>query len=424
MRTAFTPEQLGDPNIRAAEASLRTCVHCGFCTATCPTYLLLGDERDGPRGRIALIQHMLESDAPPAPETVRHIDRCISCLGCRTACPSSVDYADLVDTARAHIERTYRRTWPDRLFRSFLAFVLPRPAVFRATLGIGRMFAPVARLAPGRLGRMAARVPPAAASPRVDRGMPSPSKAAPRVALLPGCVQQAVAPGIDAAAARVLARAGVEPVALPAAGCCGALLFHMGRTRAAKRHMKRVLGAFARSDCEHATITATGCAAFLKDYPRHFRGEPEWEERARSFAARVRDFSELAAISPARKLPPLTIAYHAPCSLTHGQRLSGQGEALLRAAGFKTVAIAEGEICCGAGGAYSLLQPDIADALRARKRLHIRATGADCVASGNVGCLAHLAGDGAPPMIHLAELLDWAGGGPAPATLAQEAGAR
>jgi glycolate oxidase iron-sulfur subunit len=418
MRTAFRAEQLIDPHMKDAEKALRTCVHCGFCTATCPTYLILGDERDSPRGRIVLMQHMLESDAPPTAETVKHLDRCLSCLGCKTACPSGVDYSALIDTSRAYIETHYTRPLPERLFRSFLLFVLTRPRLFAVATDVSRWFAPVLSRLPGKLGAMS-RKAPGAKRTRVDWSMPEVSTSAPRVVLLPGCVQRALAPGIDAAAMRVLAREGTRVLRLERSGCCGALAYHLGKAERGKQYAKEIIRAYeeeaAKGRVDAVLITASGCAAFLKDYPRVFAGEPEWKARAESFAAKVRDFTELAkpatAPVPAAAAAPV-IAFHPPCTLQHGQKISGRGEALLTATGFRLAAIPDAHLCCGSAGSYSLLQPEIAGELRARKLAAIRSTGAAMIASANIGCLTHLAGD--LPTLHIAELLDWAGGGKRP----------
>ena len=419
MRTAFRAEQLADPHIKEAEKALRTCVHCGFCTATCPTYLVLGDERDGPRGRIVLMQHMLESDAPPTPETVKHLDQCLSCLGCRTACPSGVDYSALIEKSRAHIEEHYRRPLAERLFRNFILFVLTRPKLFGALSTVGRVFSPIASRLPGKLGTMSRK----AAIPSKKRSLParSPSRiggeSGARVLLLPGCVQRALAPEIDAAATRVLARQSMRVQSLPQTGCCGALAYHMGKTDAGKASARAMIvafeGASAKGDVDAVLITASGCSSFLKDYVRVFSDEPEWKARAERFVAKVKDFSELAkpiASDTIAEAP--IIAYHPPCSLQHGQRLYGRGEALLTAAGFRLAPIPDAHLCCGSAGSYSLLQPVIAEELRARKLAAIRATGAGVLASANIGCLTHLSGE--LPTAHIAELLDWAGGGPKP----------
>jgi glycolate oxidase iron-sulfur subunit len=419
MRTAFRSHQLADPHIKEAEKALRTCVHCGFCTATCPTYLVLGDERDGPRGRIVLMQHMLESDAPPTAETVKHLDQCLSCLGCRTACPSGVDYSALIEKSRAHIEAHYRRPFGERLFRNFILFVLTRPRLFAALSAMGRMFAPIVSRLPGKLGIMSRKAGVGAKNP-FPQTLPSPvggTESVGRVLLLPGCVQRTLAPEIDAAATRVLGRQKLRVDVLPQTGCCGALAYHMGKTETGKSAARAMIEAFERETAsgtvDAVLITASGCSAFLKEYGRVFADEPAWKTRAEAFVARVKDFSELArpvAVAPIADAP--VIAYHPPCSLQHGQRLYGRGEALLAATGFRLAPIPDAHLCCGSAGSYSLLQPAIADELRSRKLAAIRATGAGLLVSANIGCLTHLSGE--LPTAHIAELLDWAGGGPKP----------
>ena len=415
MRTDLKSHQLSDPHLAAVERNLRACVHCGICTATCPTYLLTGDERDGPRGRIVMMQRMLEDGGEPSAETVHHVDRCLSCLGCRTACPSSVDYRRLVDHARAHIEETYQRPLYDRALRAGIALVMARPELVKLGLGLARIFAPIATRLPGSLGAMAKK---AIRTPRTEEEDPLHIGAGRRVALMPGCVQQALAPSIDRAAARVLERRGIALSNLKGAGCCGALAHHLGRREEAKRWARRNIVAFEKaSGAEAILVTATGCAAHLVDYPELFCDEPDWRARAEAFAAKVKDFSELATPRTGGTPHALRIAHHVPCSLQHGLRRGDQGRAL-RAAGYKVVEIPESHICCGSAGSYSLLQPGMATALRQRKLDAIATLGVDAIASANIGCLSHLAGDNAPPVVHPAELIDWAEGGPRPATLA------
>jgi glycolate oxidase iron-sulfur subunit len=410
MRTAFTLAQLADPHLAEAEKNLRACVHCGICTATCPTYVLLGDERDGPRGRIVMMQKMLEDGGAPSAETVLHIDRCLSCLGCRTACPSGVDYARLADTARAHIETHYRRPLRERVTRWLIAAVVTRPALARSGIALAKFFAPIARRLPGRLGAFA-RTALKAQGPAPEF---APLNVARRVALMPGCVQPAMAPSIDPAIRRVLARRGMGTVALE--GCCGALAHHLGRSEEAKARARTIIRGFeSLGDVELATIGATGCSAHLLDYPHLFLGDPEWEKRARAFAAKVKDFSALATPRPAAA--KLRVAWQAPCSMQNSLHLAGAGRALLEAAGYEVAEIPEGHLCCGSAGSYSLLQPEIAGALRARKLANARSVKPDVVATANVGCLIHLSGPDAPPIVHLAELIDWAEGGPKPALL-------
>jgi glycolate oxidase iron-sulfur subunit len=419
VRTDFPPGALSDPHLAEAERNLRACVHCGICTATCPTYVLLGDERDSPRGRIVMMQQMLEHGGAPTAETVHHIDRCLSCLGCRSACPSGVDYARLVDLARVHIETYHRRPWRERLTRVFIARVLARRAIANAAVSLARWFAPFAKRFPGPLGNMARL---AAKAPRALRNVVlRTSDTTRRVALIRGCVQPALAPQIDEAVARVLERRGIALVPIERAGCCGALAHHLGRRNDAKERAKRVIAAFENASrsasFEAILISATGCTAHMVDYPHLLGDEPDWKARATAFVEKVRDFSVLVGPRPA--IPPrrLRVASQVPCSLQHGLRQTGLGETQLRAAGFDVVEIPDGHLCCGSAGSYSILQPDIAGALRARKLAHIAPLKVDVIASPNIGCLAHLSGPDAPPVIHPAELMDWAEGGPIPAAL-------
>ena len=425
MRTNFTPTQLTDPHVVEAEKNLRVCVHCGICTATCPTYVLLGDERDGPRGRIVMIQNMLEAGIAPSAETVLHVDRCLSCLACRTACPSGVDYARLIDEARVHIQTTYRRPFGDKMLRWFIATVMTRPTLVRAGLFAARLAAPFAFLLPGRLALMTAMGAHAKLQPAaiLQRSILPNAK---RIALMPGCVQPALAPQIDQAAARCLARRGFELVPLEGAGCCGSLVQHLGRSEDAKRWARRAIEAFEHAGGPQAfdgvLITATGCSAHLKDLQNLFLDEPVWLPRARAFAQAARDFLDLASSSQGAAPRRLRVAWQAPCSLQNGLRLAANGEALLAAAGFDVLTIPEGHLCCGSAGSYSILQPEISGRLRARKLGNIATLHADVIATANIGCLNHLAGSDAPPVVHLAELLDWAEGGPEPLALAGGAG--
>ena len=409
MRTHFSPSQLCDPHLKDVEANLRSCVHCGICTATCPTYVLTGDERDGPRGRIVMIQQMLEDGGAPSAQAVHHIDRCLSCLACRSACPSSVDYARLVDTARSHIHRRYRRPMRERVLRWLIAKVLTRPQLIRA----GLRLAPAGRFLPGRLGAMARMGAKSHAG--VPRDVAS-KLAAPalRVALLQGCVQPVLAPQIDAAIARVLARRRIE--AVPLHGCCGALVHHMGREAEAKVFARRLIEAFEQSGCDFVMIGASGCSAHLKDLAHLFADEPVWLSRAQAFAAKTREFLELTE-AIARLPSSVAVAWQAPCSLQNGLRLADKGRQLLADCGFEVREPKESHLCCGSAGTYAILQPELANALRERKRAQLAALGTAAVASANIGCLRHLSGPGLPPLVHLAELVDWADGGAVPDVL-------
>ncbi len=419
MRYNFTAEQIADPQLGPAAKAVRACVHCGFCTATCPTYVVLGDERDSPRGRIMLMKDMLEKGGAPTKEQVYHIDRCLSCLNCKTACPSSVNYQRLVDQARSHIQEHYRRPLADRLMRFAIAKVMTRPGLVRLGLLLAKIGAPVAKHLPGRLGAMARMGLAARPQGPEPLQFPKPAEVKQRIAIMPGCVQGALAPQIDAAVGRVLARRGIELVALDGAGCCGALPHHMGREQDSREWAKKAIVAFEQGQYDGVLITATGCSAQLKDYAHQFAGDPVWEPRAARFAAAARDFLELCA--PLKATPPraLRVAYHPACSLQNSLKLNGVGEALLEAAGFIVTPFAESHLCCGSAGSYSILQPELSGQLRARKLGNIAAAEPDVLVSGNIGCLQHLAaGEGLDqPILHLAELLDWAESGLKPANL-------
>jgi glycolate oxidase iron-sulfur subunit len=399
-----------------AARAVRTCVHCGICTATCPTYVLLGDERDGPRGRIVQMQQMLEPGGVVTPETVHHVDRCLSCLNCVSACPSSVDYRRLVDQARTHIESHYRRPAMERLLRWIIARVMTRPALVKLAL----LAAPLGRRLPGRLGLMA-RIGAAARPARMAGPAPVVEKPCKRIALMPGCVQPALAPEIDEAVARVLARRGIALAPLEGAGCCGALPHHLGRAEEARAWARRAIAAYEAGHYDGVLISATGCSAHLKDYAHLFAGDPVWEPRARAFAAAAQDFLQLVTpIQGAAK--NLCVAYHPACSMTNGLKLSGMGEKLLTESGFTLVPFAESHLCCGSAGSYAILQPELSGQLKTRKLANIKAAKPDLVVSGNIGCLQQLQDD--MPVLHLAELLDWAEGGPAPAGLESAAQSR
>ncbi len=426
MQTRFSPEALSRPGMEEAESILRTCVHCGFCTATCPTYVTLGNELDSPRGRIYLIKEMFEQDRPADAQVALHVDRCLSCLACTTTCPSGVDYAHLVEMAREHVEATYKRPLFDRLLRWLLAGLLIRPGLFRLSLVGATLARPFAGLLP-RKGRLAPLRAMLAMAPRpLPRRLAAP-KPGPvserRVIVMEGCAQSVLDPGINAATRRLLARAGVEVVAMPGEGCCGALPQHMGKIDKAKALAQQNIALWSEAldaGVEAILVTASGCGSSVKDWGHLFADDPEWKDRAARVAGHAYDITEfLATLSlPApRALPPVTVAYHAACSLQHGQKITAPPKALLRAAGFDVVEPAESHLCCGSAGTYNLLQPEIADRLGQRKAAALNRTGADVVAAGNIGCLAQIAAHAGLPCLHTAVLLDWAHGGPMPEAL-------
>jgi glycolate oxidase iron-sulfur subunit len=428
MQTHFSLAQLADPDIAEANTILRNCVHCGFCTATCPTYVLLGDELDSPRGRIYLIKDMLENDRPATVETVKHIDRCLSCLSCMTTCPSGVHYMHLVDHARAHIEETYTRKLPDRLLRRLLALVLPRPGLFRLALICAALARPLAGLLPGPLAAMLRLAPshPAPPSP-VDKPqiIPAVGTRRKRVALLTGCAQQVLAPEINEATVRLLTRHGCEVVIPDGAGCCGALVHHMGKEAPALAYARRNIDAWHRvvesGGLDAIVINASGCGTQVKDYGFMLRTDPAYAEKAKRVSALAKDVTEIMSeigLSSPVIATGQRVAYHSACSMQHGQRLRNEPKALLAKAGFSVLEVPDGHLCCGSAGTYNLLQPALATRLRDRKIGTIESVAPDLVATGNIGCLTQLASGMARPVVHTVELLDWATGGPVPTGLA------
>ncbi len=433
MQTNFTPDQLKDSATASSEKILRTCVHCGFCTATCPTYLLLGDELDSPRGRIYLIKDMLESGKPASPEVVKHIDRCLSCLSCMTTCPSGVHYMHLVDHARSYIEATYRRPWHDRLLRALLARVLPYPNRFRLAMGAALLAKPFRGLI-GRLPFLGTRLQamielaPAHVPARSPFDKPGAFKAEgerrARVAILSGCAQPVLKPGFNEAAIRLLNRHGVEVVQPKGEGCCGALVHHMGRDAQGHAFAKRNIDAWiAEMDGEGLdaiVITASGCGTTIKDYGFMFRDDPAYAEKAARVSDLAKDITEYATslelMAPVRETD-LVVAYHSACSMQHGQAIRTEPKTLLKQAGFTVKDVPEGHICCGSAGTYNLLQPEIAAQLRARKVANIERTRPDLIATGNIGCMTQIGKGTEIPIVHTVELLDWATGGPMPETL-------
>ena len=427
MQTSFSLAQLADPDIKEADGILRACVHCGFCTATCPTYVLLGDELDSPRGRIYLIKDMLENDLPATPEVVKHVDRCLSCLSCMTTCPSGVNYMHLVDHGRRRIEETYDRPLADRLVRSLLAAVLPRPSLFRLAL-IGAWFArPLARILPARLAAMLRLAPARLSCPSpVDRPQvfPADGKRRKRVALLAGCAQQVLAPEINEATIHLLTRHGCEVVVASGAGCCGALVHHLGEEGPALAAARANIDAWQREidgdGLDAIVVNASGCGTQVKDYGFMLRGDETHALAAQRISGLARDVSELMSelglMAPVRATG-LRVAYHSACSLQHGQRVTVEPKALLAAAGFAVLEIPEGHLCCGSAGTYNILQPELATRLRDRKIGNIESLRPALVATGNIGCITQLGAALTLPIVHTVELLDWATGGPLPRAL-------
>ncbi|MCI4663172.1 MAG: glycolate oxidase subunit GlcF [Neomegalonema sp.] len=423
MQTTFTEKQLEDPDFKRSNEVLRTCVHCGFCTATCPTYQLLGDELDSPRGRIYLIKDMLENERKPDEKTVKHIDRCLSCLSCMSTCPSGVHYMHLVDHARAYIQEHYRRPLSERALRWILKLILPYPGRFRLSILGAWLAKPFKFMLPGKLRAMVefapASLPPV--SPNDDpQSFAAQGERRKRVALMTGCAQRALNTDINDATIRLLRRHGCEVVIADGAGCCGALTHHMGDVKAshaaAGRNIKAWMGEAQKDPLDAIVINASGCGTTVKDYGHMFRAEAE-AEAAAEVSRLTKDISELMVeigLQNATRAPKLRVAYHAACSLQHGQQIKTYPKDLLRAVGFEVVEPAEAHLCCGSAGTYNLLQPKIAEQLKARKVKNIEATAPQVIATGNIGCMMQIGSGSDVPIVHTVELLDWATGGPVP----------
>lgn len=426
MQTSFSPDQLKDPAIQRSNEVLRTCVHCGFCTATCPTYQVLGDELDSPRGRIYLIKDMLETGRPADEKTVKHVDRCLSCLACMTTCPSGVHYMHLVDHAREYIEQTYERPWRDRALRWVLARILPYPMRFRVALLLAKIGRPFAGLMPDERLKAMLEMAPKSIPPvsRNDDPQVFPAKGTrrKRVALMTGCAQKALNTDINDATIRLLTRLGCEVVVAEGAGCCGALTHHMGKTEESHGTAAKNIRAWTREmqgqGLDAIVINTSGCGTTVKDYGHMFR-TTDLAKEAAAVAGIAKDISEvLAELAPGGAAPePLRVAYHAACSLQHGQKIKDHPKALLKAAGFTVAEPADSHLCCGSAGTYNLMQPEISKQLKARKVETLEAVTPDVIAAGNIGCMMQIGGGTGVPVVHTVELIDWATGGPKPRAL-------
>jgi glycolate oxidase iron-sulfur subunit len=439
MKTEFSLAQLADPDIAEADKILRACVHCGFCTATCPTYVLLGDELDSPRGRIYLIKEMLEKNEPPTKEVVKHIDRCLSCLACMTTCPSGVNYMHLVDQARVKIEKDYTRPLTERALRAVLAWVLPRPGLFRVSMILARFGRPLAALLPGsrtdsqaaagsptlsrRIKAMLALAPGRlpAAGPPGGSVFPAQGPRRGRVALLQGCAQQVLAPRINRAAINVLTRHGIEVVLVKDEQCCGALTHHLGHDgdalARARANITVWLDEAERGGLDAILVTTSGCGTVIKDYGFMLREDRDFAGAAAKVSALAKDITEYVSgieLQSPRQHGDIVIAYHSACSLQHGQKITRAPKELLSKNGFVVKDVPESHLCCGSAGTYNILQPDIAVRLRDRKVANIAAVKPDMIAAGNIGCMVQIASGTSVPVVHTIELLDWATGGPKP----------
>tara|TARA_R110002051_G_scaffold183061_3_gene252695 strand:+ start:15238 stop:16554 length:1317 start_codon:yes stop_codon:yes gene_type:complete len=427
MQTTFTDAQLADPGTKRANEILRSCVHCGFCTATCPTYQILGDELDSPRGRIYLIKDMLENERTPDAKTVKHIDRCLSCLACMTTCPSGVHYMHLIDHARAYIEENYKRPLSDRALRWVLARILPYPTRFRIALLGAKIGRPFARFVPDARLRAMLEMAPKVIPPVSRNDDPQTFHVAHkkmRVALMTGCAQRALNTDINDATIRLLTRLGAEVVIPKGQGCCGALTHHMGKeVEAHATAAKNIHAWVAEMDAglDAIVINTSGCGTTVKDYGHMFRNSDLAADAARVSAIAM-DVSEvlMKLDMPEGADKNTRVAYHAACSLQHGQKIKTYPKDLLKKAGFTVLEPADSHLCCGSAGTYNLMQPEISKQLNARKVQTIDALTPDIIAAGNIGCMMQIGSGTHTPIVHTVELLDWATGGPKPPALTIE----
>jgi glycolate dehydrogenase iron-sulfur subunit len=428
MKTEFTLAQLADPKFSSSNDILRKCVHCGFCTATCPTYRELGDERDSPRGRIYMIQQMLESGKPAPADTVTHIDRCLTCLSCMTTCPSGVDYMHLMDHARQYVEETYQRPLFDRILRNVLGVILSRPNVFRLALFGATLAAPLKGMFHGRIRAMLDMAPKSIPQRSILDEVPlhkaSKAKPAKRVVLMTGCAQKVLSPEINDATIRLLTRHNVEVVIPKDMGCCGALPLHMGQEdpalALARKNVNAWYAELQGEGLDAVIINTSGCGTTVKDYGHLFENETETADKAATVAALTKDITEFlmeVELEVDGFKPDLKVAYHSACSLQHGQKVLEPPKELLTKAGFDVHPLPEAHICCGSAGTYNLLQPDLSKRLKDRKVNNIKKVDPDLVAAGNIGCIAQIASGMDLPVIHTVQLLDWATGGPKPEEL-------
>jgi len=425
MQTNFTDAQLDDPKIARSNAVLRNCVHCGFCTATCPTYQVLGDELDSPRGRIYLIKDMLENQRIPDKKVVKHVDRCLSCLACMTTCPSGVNYMHLVDHAREYIEDNYKRPLFDRIMRATLAQILPYDRRFRFAMKSAQLVKPLAPIFPSKIRNMVDFAPKKLPVPSLnDKPQVFLAEGAriKRVALMTGCAQKALDTDINDATIRLLRRHGCEVVVAQGAGCCGALTHHMGKAKqshvSAAKNIKAWMTEINNGGLDAIVINTSGCGTTVKDYGHMFEGDI-LEEDAKTIGALAKDISEvmieLGLKNPS--VPELRVAYHAACSLQHGQQIKTYPKTLLKDAGFTVMEPKDSHLCCGSAGTYNLMQPEISKQLKDRKVKTLDALTPDVISAGNIGCMMQIGSAIGVPVVHTAELLDWATGGPKPAKM-------
>ena len=427
MQTRFTEEQYKRPEIREADEILRKCVHCGFCTATCPTYVITGDERDSPRGRIWMMRDMLESDAPASQETSFHLDRCLTCLSCMTTCPSGVDYMHLAEIGRDYVHKTTRRPLSDRLLRMMLVKILPRAGLFSLALRASKIAQPFARLFPTSIRAMIRSAPKKLKKldpiGSTDMTYPAEGKTHSRVILLSGCAQRAIEPEINSATIRILNRIGVDVIVRKQASCCGALAHHIDEPEAAQNAVREAVRAWSHEisdkQIDAIIVNTSGCGTMLKDYGHLLKDDAELANAAATISSLACDITEFLADSNAisfTRKPNLIVGYHSACSLQHGQQITHAPKLLLAKAGVEIAIPKDPHLCCGSAGVYSILQPELSSQLKHRKLENLNKLEVDLFVAGNIGCINQLA-DADAPFCHIVQLLDYLSGGPVPPSI-------
>ena len=432
METNFSKEQLKDKDNKSSEKIFRKCVHCGFCNATCPTYQLLGDELDGPRGRIYLIKDMLENNKPANDKIVKHIDRCLSCYSCMTTCPSGVNYMHLIDHGRKHIEETYKRPLNERIVREFLSKVMTNPIYFRIIGRLTLLLKPIKFIFPKKIREMISLMPinfPKKALPKMKvYKILKKKKPVARVALLTGCVQKVISPQINEATIRLLNRHDIEVVVPKGIDCCGSLNYHLGKNDAANKIFKKNISIwyeeYLNNGLDAIISNTSGCGTTLKDYGFIFRTDEVFKKKAKKISELTKDISEyldekvkLNFVTKTPNEKKYKIAYHSACSMQHGQKIHKEPINLIKKTGNEVIDIPDGHICCGSAGTYNLLQNDIAKKLLKNKILNIEKTKPQFISTGNIGCITQIANGTKIPILHTVEIIDWYTGGPKPKIL-------
>ena len=432
METNFSKEQLKDTDNKSSEKIFRKCVHCGFCNATCPTYQLLGDELDGPRGRIYLIKDMLENNKPANEKIVKHIDRCLSCYSCMTTCPSGVNYMHLIDHGRSHIEKTYKRPFRDRLIRSFLSITLSKSIYFRIVGNLSKFLKPLSFFFPNKLKEMINLMPVTFPSKQLPKKeiYPAKNKKKPvaRVALLTGCVQKVISPQINEATIRLLNRHNIEVVVPKGVDCCGSLNHHLGKSNLANKTFRKNISIwyeeYLKNGLDAIISNTSGCGTTLKDYGFIFRSDTDLKKKAKKISELTKDITEYLDDKVKLNFIPKNInekkyriAYHSACSMQHGQKVHKEPVDLIKKTGNEVLEIEDGHLCCGSAGTYNLLQSSIAKRLLKNKIENIEKTNPQFISTGNIGCITQIAQGTNIPILHTVEIIDWYTGGPKPKAL-------